>query len=166
MLPLRRGSRASYGGVTKRVLRCVEDWRSTLGLTITGEDDMPGNLVHFELLTKDANRAKRFYSTLLGWKFKDSDMPGVEYYLIEGIEPTGGLNPLQDAPGPVVYFDTDDIDASIGKVRELGGKADEKMAIPRMGWFAGCTDTEGNKFSLFQNDPSVTMETEQQTARA
>ncbi|MGH2472241.1 MAG: hypothetical protein ACRDG6_07540 [Candidatus Limnocylindria bacterium] len=40
------------------------------------------------------------------------------------------------------------------------------MAIPGQGWFAGCTDTEGNAFSLYQNDPSVTMETEQQAARA
>jgi predicted enzyme related to lactoylglutathione lyase len=127
---------------------------------------MSGNLVHFELLSKDANRAKKFYSTLFGWKFKDSEIPGVEYYLIDGIEPGGGLNPQQDSPGAVVYFDTDDIDASIGKVRELGGKADEKMPIPGMGWFAGCADTEGNRFSLYQSDPSVKMETEQQTARA
>jgi hypothetical protein len=40
------------------------------------------------------------------------------------------------------------------------------MPIPGQGWFAPCVDTEGNKFSLFQNDPSVTMETEQQTASA
>jgi hypothetical protein len=128
---------------------------------------MAGKLVHFELLTKDAARAKRFYSSVFGWKFKDSEIPGIEYYLIDGIEPGGGLNPQQDAPGPVVYFDTEDIDASIKKVRDLGGKADEKMAIPAQGWFAACTDTEGNKISLFQSDPSVTMETEQQqSARA
>ncbi len=127
---------------------------------------MPGNLVHFELLTKDAARAKRFYGSLFGWKFKDSEMPGVEYYVIEGMEPGGGLNPSQDAPGPVVYFDTENIDASIRKIRDLGGKADEKLPIPGMGWFAGCTDTEGNRFSLFQNDPSVKMESAAQEARA
>jgi predicted enzyme related to lactoylglutathione lyase len=127
---------------------------------------MAGNIVHFELNAKDASRAKRFYSSLFGWKFKDSQMPGIEYYLIDGADPTGAVNPMQQDPGPVVYFDTDDIDASIGKVRQLGGKADDKQAIPTQGWFAACVDTEGNKFSLFQNDPSVTMETEQQTARA
>jgi len=73
---------------------------------------------------------------------------------------------MQQDPGPVVYFDSADIDASIGKVRELGGKSEDKQAIPGQGWFAACVDTEGNKFSLFQNDPSVTMETEQQTASA
>jgi len=24
-----------------------------------------------------------------------------------------------------------------------------------MGWFAKCTDTEGNRFGLWQNDPSA-----------
>ncbi|HEX9267977.1 MAG TPA: VOC family protein [Candidatus Limnocylindria bacterium] len=127
---------------------------------------MAGNIVHFEINAKDANRAKRFYTSLFGWKYKDSEMPGIEYYVIDGASPGGAINPMQGDPGPVVYFDTDDIDASIAKVRDLGGKSDDKMAIPAQGWFAPCVDTEGNKFSLFQSDPSVTVETEQQTARA
>ena len=127
---------------------------------------MAGNIVHFEINAKDANRAKRFYSSLFGWKYKDSEIPGIEYYLIEGVNPGGAINPLQQEQGPVVYFDTDDIDASIAQVRDLGGKSDDKMPIPSQGWFAACVDTEGNKFSLFQNDPSVTVETEQQTASA
>ncbi len=127
---------------------------------------MAGNIVHFEINAKDAGRAKRFYSALFGWRYKDSEIPGIEYYLIDGVNPGGAINPLQQEPGPVVYFDTDNIEASIAKVRDLGGKSDDKQAIPSQGWFAACVDTEGNKFSLFQNDPSVTMETEQQAARA
>ena len=127
---------------------------------------MPGNIVHFEINAKDTNRAKKFYSSLFGWKYKDSDVPGIEYYLIDGTTPAGAINPMQQEPGPVVYFDSDNIDKSIATVRDQGGKADDKMAIPGQGWFAACVDTEGNKFSLFQNDPSVTMETEEQTARA
>ena len=45
-------------------------------------------------------------------------------------------------------------------VRDQGGKAGDKIPIPGQGWFAECTDPDGNAFSLFQNDPSVTMETE------
>ncbi|TMC78242.1 MAG: VOC family protein [Chloroflexi bacterium] len=127
---------------------------------------MAGNIVHFEINAKDAGRAKRFYSALFGWRYKDSEIPGIEYYLIDGVNPGGAINPLQQEPGPVVYFDTDNIEASITKVRDLGGKSDDKQAIPSQGWFAACVDTEGNKFSIFQNDPSVTMETEQQAARA
>jgi len=127
---------------------------------------MAGNIVHFEINAKDASRAKRFYTSVFGWKYKDSSMPGLEYYLIDGANPGGAINPMQQEPGPVVYFDTDNIDTSIATVRKVGGKSDDKMAIPGQGWFAACVDTEGNKFSLFQNDPSVTVETEQQTARA
>jgi len=127
---------------------------------------MAGNIVHFEINAKDANRAKRFYTSVFGWKYKDSEIPGIEYYVIDGVNPGGAINPMQQEPGPVVYFDTDDIDASIATVRKAGGKADDKMAIPGQGWFAGCVDPDGNKFSLFQNDPSVTADTEQQTARA
>jgi predicted enzyme related to lactoylglutathione lyase len=127
---------------------------------------MAGKIVHFEMNAKDAARAKRFYSSLFGWKYKDSSVPGIEYYLIDGTPSPGAINPMQQDPGPVVYFDTEDIDASIGKVRDLGGKSEDKQAVPGQGWFAACVDTEGNKFSLFQSDPTVTMETEQQAARA
>jgi predicted enzyme related to lactoylglutathione lyase len=44
-------------------------------------------------------------------------------------------------------------------VRELGGDAEDKEPIPHVGWFARCKDTEGNPFSLFQSDESVTMPT-------
>jgi len=130
-----------------------------------------GDIVHFEINTRDPERAKKFYSKAFGWKYKDSAMPGIEYYLIDGVTPGGAINPLaQDSKvkAPTVYFGTDDIDATLKKVRNSGGTADEKQPIPGQGWFAGCTDPDGNSFSLFQSDPSVTMETEHehQEARA
>ena len=119
---------------------------------------MAGKMVHFELPASDAERAKTFWSGVCGWEFGDSAMPGMEYYMVRTGEDQGGaVYPGDDAgSGTRVYFDTDDIDATIGKVRELGGKADDKMPIPHVGWFAHCTDTEGNKFSLFQSDESIT----------
>ena len=45
------------------------------------------------------------------------------------------------------YYATDDIDASCAKVRELGGTAESKTPVPTHGWFAACTDSEGNRFS-------------------
>ena len=130
-----------------------------------------GDIVHFEINTMDPRRAKTFYSKVFGWKYKDSEIPGIEYYLIDGVTPGGAINPQTEpskTKAPTVYFGTDDIDASLKKVRESGGTADEKQPIPGQGWFAGCTDPDGNAFSLYQNDPSVTMETEHahQEARA
>jgi predicted enzyme related to lactoylglutathione lyase len=126
-------------------------------------DPKPGDIVHFEVNTRDAKRAKTFYTKLFGWKYKDSEIPGVEYYLIDGVTPGGAINPIaQDSKvkAPTVYFGVEEIDSSLKKVRDGGGTADEKMPIPGQGWFAACTDPDGNSFSLFQNDPSVTMETE------
>jgi len=121
---------------------------------------MPSNLVHFEIPTKDPSRAKRFYGTLLGWSFKESGMPGIDYWLTEGTQPPGAIMKVEDGQTghPFVYFGIEEIDAAVRQVRELGGTADEKGPIPGIGWWASCKDTEGNKFSLFQSDPSVTME--------
>ena len=40
-------------------------------------------------------------------------------------------------------------------MQELGGEAEDKMPVPGYGWFAGCRDTEGNAFSLWQSDESA-----------
>jgi predicted enzyme related to lactoylglutathione lyase len=117
---------------------------------------MEGQLVHFELPAADAGRAKEFWKSLFGWKFQAYDGP-VEYHMLEGNEPGGAIYPDPDTAGsgPIVYFGTSDIDASVSKARELGGSAEDKQPIPGIGWFARCVDTEGNKFSLFQGDESV-----------
>ena len=117
---------------------------------------MAGKLVHFELPSGDASRAKEFWSGVFGWEFGDSAMPGMEYYMVRTGEDQGGAVMPSDGPfGIVVYFDTDDIDASVAKVRELGGTADDKQPVPTHGWFASCKDTEGNSFSLWQPDPNA-----------
>ena len=116
---------------------------------------MNGQLVHFEMPAQDAGRAMKFWKSLFGWKFRDYEGP-VAYHMLDGNEPGGAVYPSQDGEqGPIVYFGTSDIDASIVRARELGGSADEKQPIPGVGWFARCVDTEGNAFSLFQNDESV-----------
>jgi hypothetical protein len=120
---------------------------------------MAGKLVHFELPAQDAARARSFWSGLFGWKFKDSGMPDVDYQMVQtGSDQGGAVYPSDGSiRGPIVYFDTDDIDASIAKARELGGHAEDKQPIPHVGWFARARDTEGNEFSFFQSEESVTM---------
>ena len=53
------------------------------------------------------------------------------------------------------YFDVEDINAGAARVKELGGKADEPMPVPGMGWFVTCRDPQGNEFGLWQTDPSA-----------
>jgi predicted enzyme related to lactoylglutathione lyase len=114
-------------------------------------------IVHFELPSADVDRAKGFWSGVFGWTFAGMEGP-FEYFMTQGEEPTGAIYKGDDAgSGPVVYFATDDIDATLAKIREAGGSADDKQPIPTVGWFARCKDTEGNSFSLFQGDESVPM---------
>jgi hypothetical protein len=49
----------------------------------------------------------------------------------------------------------EDINVGAARVKELGGEAGEPAAVPGMGWFAVCRDSEGNEFGLWQSDPSA-----------
>jgi predicted enzyme related to lactoylglutathione lyase len=118
---------------------------------------MPGEIVHFELPSNDATRAKGFWSGLFGWEFQDAGPGEFEYHMVQITDEQGGAIFASEkaGEGPIVYFDTDDIDASIARVKELGGDADEKAPVPGHGWHAGCKDTEGNTFSLWQADKAA-----------
>ena len=117
---------------------------------------MAGNLVHFELPANDPARSKEFWGSLFGWSFQPP-WGGMEYHMTDGLSPGGAIYGAEQTPvgHVVVYFDTEDIDGSVARVRELGGSAEDKLPIPHVGWFARCKDTEGNEFSLFQSDESA-----------
>jgi predicted enzyme related to lactoylglutathione lyase len=118
---------------------------------------VPGKIVHFEVPVSDADRASGFWSSLFGWNIGSSVMEGFDYRMFQTGEDQGGAIMPSDKAGSglVVYFDTDDVDASIAKVRELGGTADDKQPVPTHGWFAACRDLDGNSFSLWQGDESA-----------
>jgi predicted enzyme related to lactoylglutathione lyase len=114
------------------------------------------HVTHYEISVSDADRAQRFWSGLFGWKFGPSVMPDGEYRMAQTGENAGAALSSYGEPGhPNVYFDVDDIDASLAKVQELGGESDAKAPVPGMGWFAHCRDSEGNAFSLWQTDSSA-----------
>ncbi len=118
---------------------------------------MAGKPVHFEFPAGDADRARGFWSSLFGWEFGESAMPGFDYRMTQFDNDTAAaVYPAQDdSRGPIVYLTSDEIDADLARVRDLGGKTDDKSPIPGIGWFARCHDTEGNAFSLFQGDESA-----------
>jgi predicted enzyme related to lactoylglutathione lyase len=118
---------------------------------------MTGKIVHFELPAKDGDRGQQFWSGLFGWSFESAGMPGADYRLTKaGGDPAGALSAMEGTtPGLLAYFDTEEIDAHVAKVRELGGTAEDKAPIPGVGWFAHCVDSEGNRFGLFQSDESL-----------
>jgi predicted enzyme related to lactoylglutathione lyase len=116
---------------------------------------MAGQVVHLEIPSKDTEKSRAFWSGLFGWTFEQVPGP-TEYHMTRISEATGAAisaDPRQS--GTRVYFDVDDINAGAARVRELGGEADEPMAVPNMGWFAVCKDAEKNEFGLWQTDPSA-----------
>ena len=118
---------------------------------------MAGEIVHFEVPASDADRASRFWSGLFGWNIGGSAMEDFDYRMFKVNDKLGGAVMPSDKSGSgvIIYYDTPDIDASIAKVRDLGGTADDKQPVPTHGWFAACKDTEGNPFSLWQSDSNA-----------
>ena len=116
---------------------------------------MAGEVVHVEFPATDIDRAQRFWSAVFGWSFADSGMPGMDYRMARVNDNAGAALMPGETGHPNFYFDTDDIDASIATVRELGGTAEDKSPVPTHGWFAACSDSEGNAFHLWQSDPAA-----------
>ena len=118
---------------------------------------MAGKIVHFELHAADTDRAAGFWNGLFGWNIGPSMSEEFDYRMFQTGDDQGGAIYPADTPvgAPIVYFDCDDIDASVARVRELGGEAEDKQPVPTHGWFAACKDTEGNSFSLWQVDPNA-----------
>jgi predicted enzyme related to lactoylglutathione lyase len=117
---------------------------------------MAGDIVHYEIPAEDPDRAQQFWGSLWGWQFGDSGMPGIDYRMARASDKLGvAIMPSEERGHPNVYFDTDDIDTTSAKVRELGGQAGDKAPVPGFGWFTSCKDTEGNAFWLWQSDSSA-----------
>jgi predicted enzyme related to lactoylglutathione lyase len=117
---------------------------------------MAGKVVHVEIGAADADRAQGFWSGVFGWEVGPPMSPEMDYRMFQTAEDQGGAIVGGQEPGALtVYFDTGDIDASMAKVRELGGEAGDKTPVPGHGWFAACRDTEGNAFSLWQGGESA-----------
>jgi uncharacterized protein len=117
---------------------------------------MAGEIVHIEFPAEDADRAAAFWHGLFGWSFQDSGMPDMDYRMAQAGAGGAAVFPSDERSGhPKFYFATDDIEASLATVRELGGTAGERAPVPGHGWFAACSDSEGNAFHLWQQDTSA-----------
>jgi len=123
----------------------------------TGKKNRPASsIVWFEIPADDLERAKRFYGSLFGWAFNKFPAAASDYWHIDtgGKDgaPDGGLLPRTHPQQPITnYVSVPSVTAAAAKVEKLGGKiCKSKTAVPRMGYFAICEDTEGNTFALWE----------------
>lgn len=117
----------------------------------------PGSLVWNELNTRDVDPSKAFYPKVFGWAAHDNEMEGMTYteWQVGGRTIAGMLPMPEGIPAQVpnhwlVYFGTDDTDATVAKATELGGSV---MAPPfdvPPGRMAVLADPHGAAFAVIK----------------
>jgi predicted enzyme related to lactoylglutathione lyase len=108
---------------------------------------MTGQPSYIELGVPDADAARRFYGGLLGWQPSGTAGPGAVSTSTLDI----GIHDDDPAPGMLIFLDVDDLDASIGKVAELGGRViGAVIEAEGFGRYAICTDDQEVRFALRQ----------------
>jgi predicted enzyme related to lactoylglutathione lyase len=106
---------------------------------------MSGEINWFELPAEDTGKARTFYTGLFGWTTMEF---GPDYHLIQN-GPAGAIT-TGDFAHPRVYFATADIDASVKRVHELGGAAEDVQNVPDVGRIVHCKDDQGVPFSMYE----------------
>jgi len=127
-------------------------------------------VVHFEMPAEDRNRMAGFYAKAFGWQTQMLGPEMGEYVLVTTTESNdngpkqpgainGGFFPkTSDTPAqhPSVVIAVDNIEASIKKVTDAGGKiVSGPHDIPGIGKHAYFQDTEGNVVSMLQPVPRM-----------
>lgn len=115
-----------------------------------------GRFVWHEIITKDAEQAKAFYTELLGWKVEEIDMGEFVYPMLKaGEAPVCGVAPppMEGVPTHwVSYLSVEDVDAAAKKVVANGGEAlMDAMDIPTVGRMQPVKDPSGGAFFLFKS---------------
>ena len=120
------------------------------------------NIVWFEIPADDIQRAKKFYNTLFGWKINPlpaSPMPDYQHIDTGGPDasPDGGLiKRMHQAHTITNYILVPSVTRFMAKVEKLGGRiCRPKTAVPQMGYFAICRDTENNEFAIWEMNPNA-----------
>jgi len=112
-----------------------------------------------ELTTDNLKDARGFYSDLFGWSYDDHEMDqGGTYAMFQpgAGGPGGGMmaKPQPEVPTAwTPYVAVSDLDASVERVRELGGTIMMGPApVPGYGAFAIVADPTGGVLGLWRSD--------------
>jgi len=115
----------------------------------------PASIIWFEIPADNMERAKKFYSALFGWKINPIPDMG-DYWHIDTAgpndSPDGGMM-ARKHPGQGItnYVLVPSVTTAMAKVKKLGGTVClPKTAVPKMGFFAVCQDTENNTFAVWE----------------
>ncbi len=123
---------------------------------VAGISGVPGTFCWADLVTKNIEASRQFYTGLLGWEFGVSDHDTSGYLHIKnGEEFIGGVPPAEHQnpnapPHWMLYFLVASVAESTAKAQELGARVYMgPMAMPNVGDLAILADPQGAVFALF-----------------
>lgn len=100
----------------------------------------------------DQNKAKAFYTDVLGWTINDMPMQDGSSYSAIAVGETaiGGFSPMPEESGSwTIFFTVADVDASVAKALDSGASiVAPLMDMPGVGRMATLTDPQGARFAL------------------
>ena len=123
-----------------------------------------GRVSHFEITADNPKRAAEFYEKAFGWKINDWGGPFTYLLATTGdkneIGIDGAIMDRSDHKQAVINtISVDRWEDGAESVKKAGGKVlQDKTPVPGQGYFAYCTDTEGNVFGIFEADESAGQE--------
>ena len=110
---------------------------------------MTHGVVHWEIGGRDLDSLTRFYGDLFGWEAAGFDE---DYRMVSAGDGIGGglMRCRGEVPPYVtVYVSVDDLDATLARVKDLGGTPlVPPTPIPGVGAFALFQDPEGNTIGI------------------
>ncbi len=118
------------------------------------ESGRPGRVGWHELHAADWEKAFAFYSEIFGWQKADAEISETDIYqpFSAGGLTIGGMftkRPVEPLPFWLLYFNVEDIDAAVERVKAGGGNVLEgPLELPGGIWIARCADPQGAAFSL------------------
>jgi len=125
----------------------------------------PGTFSWPELATSDPNAAKKFYTTLFGWQFKDTDMGPSGVYTIftrdgKDCAATYKLDAKMAQAGVPpswgTYITVESADQAAAKAKSLGGQVlQEPFDVMDFGRMAVITDPQGATFCVWQAKKNI-----------
>jgi uncharacterized glyoxalase superfamily protein PhnB len=107
----------------------------------------PGDVAYVTLAVPDAERAKDFYGSVLGWSFAPGSVE--QGWQVEGTTPMAGLWGAQEQPAVLLCYRVRSVDDAVARVRAGGGRAEEPASRP-YGRMADCVDDQGLRFQLWE----------------
>ncbi|MEK7216868.1 MAG: VOC family protein [Chloroflexota bacterium] len=121
---------------------------------------MPNPIVHFEVMGRNLDALKAFYTGLFGWHSEDWPMPNGTNYV--GIDThAGGINgglvaiPDEATPAATCYIAVEDPAATLKKIESLGGQTLVPVTDVGMVVFAVFMDPQGHPVGLVKADDST-----------